>query len=149
MKSIFEDDGYNEILSRLDAFSADAERQWGKMSHSQMLEHTARALEMAAGINPQPQRMLGKLIGWMFRNDFIGEKPFPKSAPTGPDFIIKDDPEFEPTRARLRKLVVDFHELGEHGVDGNIHGFFGRLTGREWGVTQYKHIDHHLRQFSS
>jgi hypothetical protein len=149
MKSIFEDESYREITSRIDAFTPDASRQWGKMSPSQMLEHTARALEMASGINPRKQILLGKLIGWMFKKDFIGEKPFQKNGPTGPDFIIKDEPDFETTKARLRKLVDDFHALGEQGVDGNIHGFFGTLTGKEWGVTQYKHIDHHLRQFAS
>jgi hypothetical protein len=28
-------------------------------------------------------------------------------------------------------------------------GFFGRMSGAEWGVTQYKHLDHHLRQFGA
>ena len=33
------------------------------------------------------------------------------------------------------------------GLDGNVHPFFGRLSGKQWGETQYKHVDHHLRQF--
>lgn len=149
MKSVFENDGFNEILERLDAFSTDSARQWGKMTHSQMLEHTARAVEMAMGRPPMKQALIGKLIGRFFRKDFIGEKPFPKSSPTAPAFIVKDDPDFESAKARLRGLVEEFHALGEGGVDGNVHGFFGVLSGREWGVTQYKHIDHHLRQFGS
>ena len=27
--------------------------------------------------------------------------------------------------------------------------FFGSLTGAEWGVSQFKHVDHHLRQFGA
>jgi hypothetical protein len=149
MRSIFEEDGFREIVGRLEAFSAGSERQWGKMTHSQMLEHTARAVEMAMGRPPMKQALIGKLIGWMFKGSFIGEKPFPKSSPTAPEFIIKDDPDFAATKARLIKLVEEFHSLGESGVDGNVHGFFGVLSGSEWGVTQYKHIDHHLRQFGS
>jgi hypothetical protein len=30
-----------------------------------------------------------------------------------------------------------------------VHGFFGPLSGAEWGVSQYKHVDHHLRQFGA
>ena len=29
------------------------------------------------------------------------------------------------------------------------HPFFGRLTPAEWAIQQYKHLDHHLRQFGA
>jgi hypothetical protein len=93
------------------------------------------------------QAFIGKAIGWIFKNKFLGEQPFPKNSPTGPTLIIKDEPDFESTRIRLSELITDFHSLGESGTDGNVHGFFGPLTGRQWGETQYKHVDHHLRQF--
>ena len=149
MKNLNNPSDLTEILTRLDGLRPDSPRQWGKMTPSQMMEHTARALEMAAGIRKSEQRLIGKLLGWIFRKDFLSERPFPKSAPTGPDFIITDDPEFDATKARLRQLIVDFHALGAESVDGNIHGFFGPLTGDEWGISQYKHVDHHLRQFNS
>jgi len=28
-----------------------------------------------------------------------------------------------------------------------VHSFLGRLSGEEWGIMMYKHLDHHLRQF--
>ena len=147
MKTIFDADTHEELFDRLGKLTPDAERQWGKMSPAQMMEHTARALEMATGQKPMQQAFLGKAIGWIFKNKFLGEEPFPKNSPTGPTLIIKDDPNFEPTRERLRALISDFHGLGIGGTDGNIHGFFGSLTGKQWGETQYKHVDHHLRQF--
>lgn len=147
MKTIFDADTYNEILERLLKLEPGSERQWGKMIPSQMMEHTARALEMATGQKPVPQAFLGKAIGWIFKGSFLGEKPMPKNAPTGPWLVIKDDPNFETTREKLKQLLTDFHTLGESGTDGNIHGFFGPLTGKQWGETQYKHVDHHLRQF--
>ena len=112
-----------------------------------MMEHTARALEMASGQKPMKQMFVGKAIGWIFKGGFLGESPMPKNAPTGPSLKIADDPEFEATRSRLDQLISTFHDLGESGVDGNIHGFFGPLTGKQWGETQYKHVDHHLQQF--
>ena len=147
MKTIFDTETHAELLERLDKLNPDTERQWGKMSPSQMMEHSARSLEMATGQKPMQQAFIGKAIGWIFKGSFLGEKPLPQNSPTGPTLIIKDDPDFEATRARLTGLVNDFHGLGESGTDGNIHGFFGPLTGKQWGETQYKHLDHHLRQF--
>jgi hypothetical protein len=147
MKTVFDTETHDELLERLGKLKPDSERQWGKMSPAQMMEHSARALEMAAGKEPRQQRLLGKAIGWIFRSGFLSEKPIPRNAPTGPTFVIQNDPDFEATRKRLTDLIAEFHGLGEVGTDGNIHGFFGPLSGKQWGETQYKHLDHHLRQF--
>ena len=147
MKTVFDAETHSELLDRLGKLSPDSERQWGKMSAAQMMEHTARALEMATAIVPMKQAFIGKAIGWIFKGKFLGEEPFPKSSPTGPTLIIENDPDFDSTRERLKEMIATFHTMGESGTDGNIHGFFGPLTGKQWGETQYKHLDHHLRQF--
>lgn len=147
MKTVFDAEVYQELRGRIDSLSPQSSRLWGKMSVSQMLEHVARALEMATGRRVRKQVMLGKLIGWMFRKDIVGPKPFGRDSPTGPDFVVQDEPDFKATGARVKDLLDDLHSQGEAGTDGRIHGFFGRLSGREWGVTQFKHLDHHLRQF--
>ena len=148
MKSIFQTHIQDELLERLDRLTPDAERRWGKMSPTQMMEHTARVLEMATSDEqPVKQIFLGKALGWIFKGQFLGEKPFRKNAPTGPDYVIKDEPEMELTRERLKAMIEKFHGRGPEGLDGNVHPFFGPLTGKQWGETQYKHVDHHLRQF--
>jgi Protein of unknown function (DUF1569) len=147
MKTIFDASTHAEITERLGKLAPDATGEWGKMSASQMMEHTARALEMAIGKKPTKQIFFGKMLSWMFRKEFLGEQPFKRNRPTGPEFIIKDEPDFEATQTRLLELITEFQALGESGLDGNIHGFFGPLTGKQWGETQYKHLDHHLRQF--
>ncbi len=147
MKTIFDAQTHSDLFERFDKLRPDSERQWGKMSPAQMMEHTARALEMATGKKPMQHAFLGKMIGWIFKSGFLGEKPFPQNSPTGPTLIIKDEPDFELTKTRLTDLISEFHGLGESGTEGNIHGFFGRLSGKQWGETQYKHLDHHLRQF--
>ena len=147
MKTIFDANTYDELQERLGKLTLNTERQWGKMSPAQMMEHSARALEMATGQKPMQQALLGKAIGWIFKGGFLSEKPFPQNSPTGPTLIIKDEPDFELTRTKLKDLITDFHGLGIGGTDGNIHGFFGPLSGKQWGETQYKHLDHHLRQF--
>ena len=147
MKTIFDTETRDELFERLGRLSPQSERQWGKMAPSQMMEHVARALDMAMGKKPMKQIFLGRVLSRFFKKEFLGEKPFKPNRPTGPDFRIKDEPEFEATRARLSRQINEFHDLGESGLDGNVHGFFGPLTGKQWGETQYKHLDHHFRQF--
>lgn len=147
MKTIFEERTVQELFDRIDHLSNTSERQWGKMTATQAMEHTARALEMALGDKPVKQLLIGKLISPFFKKSFLGEKQMPKNAPTRSTFIVKEEPDFEATRERLKATIISFQNAGESGTDGKIHGFFGVLTGRQWGETQYKHVDHHLRQF--
>ena len=148
MKTIFDADTHAELCERIGKLTPDSPRQWGKMTPSQMMEHTARVLEMATSDEqPVKQVFIGKAIGWIFKKSFLGEKPFRKNAPTGPDYVIQDQPELDATRERLKQMLAKFHSLGPDGLDGNVHPFFGKLTGKQWGETQYKHVDHHLRQF--
>ena len=149
MKTIFDPSNCEDLLRRVDTIRAGSERRWGKMTASQMLEHTARALEVATGRKPAKQAFLGRLISWKFRKGFVGETPFPQNAPTNPAFIVTYEPELASGREKVKALIRELHAGGEMACDGRVHSFFGRLTGVEWGVTQYKHVDHHLRQFGA
>lgn len=149
MDTLFDPVAYADIQRRLASISPDSPRQWGTMSVAQMLEHTARALEVAVGSKASKQAMLGTLIGWIFRRAFVGPKPFGRNAPTGPDFVVQGEPDFEQAKGRVSALLRELHGVAAQGCDGRVHGFFGRMTGAEWGVTQHKHVDHHLRQFGA
>jgi hypothetical protein len=147
MKTIFEKTAHDELLERLAKLEINSERQWGKMTPSQMMEHVARAIEMAISKEPKKQILPGKLFSRFFRKEYLGPDPFKRNRPTGPCLIVRDEPDFEPTRVRLLTLITKLHQSGESATNGNVHPFFGTLTGKQWGETQYKHVDHHLRQF--
>ena len=149
MQTLFDSTTCEELLRRIDSVQAGSVRQWGKMSAAQMFEHTARTLEMPTGRRPAKQLLAGKLLSWIFRKQFLGEKPFGKNSPTGADFIVHDEPALEAGRERVKALIRELQAGGEKGCDGRVHAFFGPLTGAEWGVSTYKHVDHHLRQFGA
>jgi hypothetical protein len=46
-------------------------------------------------------------------------------------------------------VVNRFCERGPSEAAKSEHSFLGRLSGQEWGVMMYKHLDHHLRQFGA
>ena len=149
MKTLFDPAVFEQTVSRVNGLQPSAARQWGKMTPAQALEHLARALEMACGKGPQKQVWIGKLIGWAVKKNFVGEKPFSKNSPTAPEFIVHDEPGFDATKQRLVGAMRKFQSLGARGCDGHVHSFFGTMSGAEWGVMQYKHLDHHLRQFGA
>ena len=46
------------------------------------------------------------------------------------------------------ELVRAFHARGPEKL-AKEHPFFGPLTSAEWDRLQWKHLDHHLRQFGA
>jgi hypothetical protein len=55
--------------------------------------------------------------------------------------------EFERDRATLRATVDRFLTEIEPGT--SVHPIFGTMSAEEWGRWGYRHMDHHLRQFSA
>jgi Protein of unknown function (DUF1569) len=149
MKSLYEAAVVDEVKLRLAELRPDSSALWGKMTAAQMLAHLAVNLESGLGERAVKRSLVGRLIGPLFRKQFFGDKPFPKSSPTAPEFVMADvqDLELEVERARVVGLVERFFAAGSAGCTREPHCFFGPFTPEEWGMGMYKHTDHHLRQF--
>ena len=147
MKTLFDAADRSALVARINALDAAAARQWGKMDPAQMLCHCGRALETATGDRPMKQKLIGKILAPLVRKSALGEKPFGKSSPTDPTFVVADTRDFAAEKARLLSLIDRFAQRDAAAVGKETHAFFGKLTGEEWGELMYKHIDHHLRQF--
>jgi hypothetical protein len=147
--SIFDAVDRGRILARLAALRPDGPRQWGKMDAAQMLAHCAVALELPMNEPARRQRFIGKLFAPLVRRKNLGEVPFPKSSPTDPKFVVSAPCEFASELSRLTSAVARFVERGPELAGRSVHTFFGPLSGEEWGRLVYKHLDHHLRQFSA
>ncbi|PQB04961.1 DUF1569 domain-containing protein [Aureitalea marina] len=147
MESLFEQQGYQIIQDRLDKLSPDQPAKWGKMDVAQMLHHCQKAFEIPLGISTiKPPGGLMKLAFKVFKKTLYNDKPWGKGMRTAPEFLVKDAKVYETEKSRLLELAAQFHEKGK---DHNwpIHPAFGKLTSEQWGKMQYKHLDHHLRQF--
>ena len=149
MRNLFDASSKDEILQRLSKLSPEAPRQWGKMSVPQMLAHCAAALEAGTGDNPRPQKLIGKVFAPFVRKGLLGDKPFSRGSPTDPAFVVRDERDFAREREKVVALVEKFCARGRDEAGREIHSFFGRMTGEEWGRLMYKHLDHHLKQFAS
>lgn len=149
MNNLYSEADVNGILERLENLSPDAERKWGKMDVGQMLAHVNAAAEVAIGINSPKRLFIGRLIGWIAKRKFLGEKPFDKNSPTDKSLVFTDKREFEKEKKKAIELVKTFYQNGSDKCTTHPHSFFGKLTPDEWAVLQWKHFDHHLRQFDN
>jgi hypothetical protein len=148
MNTLFDPSDRGQVLDRFAKLQAGATRQWGKMDVAQMLAHVAASLEVAAGDVKKEQALLGKLLARFVTGSLLGsDKPMAKNAPTDPTFVVSDARDFAKERTRLLAVADRLASGGPAAANGRVHSFFGAMTGDEWGVLTWKHLDHHLRQF--
>ena len=147
MQTLFERADRDAIVTRIQELQPSNTRLWGKMSPAQMMSHCSAVLETAVGIAPRKQALLGRIVTPFIRAAVLGEKPFGRNSPTDPKFVVSDERDFEKERRRLLDLIALFASRGPEEAGRATHSFFGKLSGPEWGVLSYKHLDHHLRQF--
>lgn len=145
MKTVFDQSTREELVQRVSRLTEKSTPQWGKMNVSQMMRHRAQWDEMALGKTKYKQSLLGKLFGKMALKNMMKEKPVKRNLPTVPSFVIKEPVDFSAEKARWLRLLSEY---AHYPAGGFIHPFFGPLTKAQTGCIVYKHIDHHLRQFS-
>lgn len=147
--NLFDKEAYETVLARINSLTPETSRQWGKMSVNQMLAHLKVAFRVPLSETPLPRIFLGRLIGGFIKSQLYNEKPYGKGLPTAPEFIIKNEPEFEKEKKELIELITTFYTKGPTKVGQHPHPFFGSFTPQQWGLSMWKHLDHHLRQFGA
>jgi hypothetical protein len=132
------------IRARVDALRPDAVRQWGKMTVDQMLRHLNIALGATLGQGSH-RPLKAPMPAPLFRF-FAVNVPWPKGAPTHPDFCVGERCDFNAEKARCLTLIDEFVKkpIDSEWPESPL---FGRVTGKFNSRLQAKHVDHHLRQF--
>ncbi len=147
MKSLFETESHSEILSRINELNESSKGLWGKMEVGQMLFHCQFPLNLALGRyemkKPNP---IMKLIFKSFKKGLYDDKLWKPNLPTAKPFKVVDKKDFSSEKTKLIIAINDFHEE-RNRTNWEPHPAFGQFTHEQWGKMQYKHLDHHLRQF--
>jgi hypothetical protein len=150
MKSLFNKEDNREIVNRINSLTNGSKNQWGKMNVAQMLHHAQIPLQSAFGEIKLKRSLPGILFGGMVRKKLTrDEAPFSKELPTAKEFVTVDQFEFQKEKDALVKLVERFAVGGPDQITKDPHPFFGSMTAKEWDIIQWKHLDHHLRQFGA
>ncbi len=147
MKSIFDPPSHTEVLERLNQLTPESKREWGKMDVGQMLRHCQFPLEIALGKMKlkKPNFFMGLLMK-SFKKSLYNDKPWRKNSPTAPTFKVNDERDFHTEKNGLETLIDEFYATQDQ-KERKPHPAFGHFTYDQWGQMQYKHLDHHLRQF--
>ena len=145
MKTIWNPADREGLLLRFDKLTSDRRPAWGNMTAPQMIVHVADPMKTALGEMAAPFKR-GLFSNAVVRHFIIYWSPWPKGAPTAPEYIHHESGDLEAGKAELRKTLERFVAAGED-ADHEPHPAFGRLSGRAWGRLTYRHLDHHLRQF--
>lgn len=147
MNSLFEPHAAQQIIERINKLRPDSQRVWGKMNVAQMLKHCSEALGTATGDVQLKTPFIFKIIGPLIKKKVMERKPYKQGLPTAKEFIITNATEFEQEKANVLARINKFISNGEAKVDGLKHPAFGKMSSYEWGFSQWKHFDHHLKQF--
>jgi hypothetical protein len=147
MKSLFNEDAYQEIKNRLTGLTEKSTAQWGKMSVAEMLWHCQVPLNIMLKKVDYPLKT-NWLAKTFFKKTLYSDKPWPKNLPTAKPFKNKEQRSFELEKPILEALIDETFEQGTSQEWGH-HPVFGYFTNEQWGKMQYKHLDHHLKQFGA
>jgi len=148
MRSIFEDHTCKELLERLEALKEDAVPQWGTMNVGQMLAHCQAPLEVGLGHSTLTRvSFIKRWIFGLFKASLYNDKPWKKNLRTAPEYKITDKRDFLVEKSKLKLLIEEFH-AAKHRKNWPVHPYFGEFTPEQWGKLEYKHLDHHFRQFN-
>ena len=150
MKNIFNDQDKNELLGRIETLSPGKAALWGTMNVSQMLTHCAEGIKLPTGeVKPKRAPFPINILGKLLKNKILTGGDLRKNSPTAPELKVSDTKDFEKEKVRLIAAVNELYAMGEGGIKQEVHPFFGKMTQKEWGILNYKHLDHHLRQFGA
>jgi len=148
--NLFEQNTKTEIIARINRLSPDAQAKWGKMNLNQMTCHVTDQFRAALGERTSAP------IGGAFKQTVLKYLaiyliPLPKNVPTLPEIDQVAGGGTKPTDFESdRKILISYIEKftsAPKDFAWNTHGAFGQLTGNQWAILAYKHLDHHLKQF--
>lgn len=146
MKTIFDTQTADELIARIEQLHNNSQPAWGKMTLYQMIKHCSMWEEMLLQKQLYKQTFLGRLFGKFALKDMMKDEPAKKNLPTVPSFRITGEGDAQVEKQRWISLILEHRQRQNEGF---MHPFFGQLTADQAGRMDYKHIDHHLRQFGA
>lgn len=146
MKSVFDRETRDELITRINSLNENSKALWGKMNIYQMLTHNAMWQQLMLGNIKSKRVFIGRLFGRAaLKNVLKNDAPLRKNTPTTPEVTAKEkNGDLEIQR---KKWINGIGEYADFSDDEFMHPFFGKMTRQEVGYFAYKHNDHHLRQF--
>ena len=144
-KTLFDPADRQAILARLARLESTTPRRWGRMQAPQMLAHLTQSMRMATGeLAVEPKDVI--IRHTPLKELILYVLPWPKGTPTAPELLARVPVEWDAEMAALRE-AIDALAHRSRELPWPDHPAFGRLSAAQWGLLQYRHADHNLKQF--
>ncbi|MGG5207590.1 DUF1569 domain-containing protein [Chryseobacterium sp. MIQD13] len=141
---------FEEIIHRISLLNENTPRRWGKMNASQMLTHCDLVLKVALRKVELPRiNIFFETIGVVTKIEMqIFNNGIPRNMPTFQKLIVNFGCDFDVSKTNLLNTLKDFRTASENKDLPGCHRLFGKMNEKDWGFLEYKHLDHHLKQFN-
>ena len=147
MKTVFDKETRDELISRINKLSDNSTARWGQMNAYQMIRHCTLWEKMVQDRKLYKRMFIGLIFGRMALKSITkDETPLGQNTPTIPDLKITGNGNVSDEKANW---IARIREYANYTDQVFIHPFFGKMTKEQVGYLAYKHSDHHLRQFNS
>jgi hypothetical protein len=147
MKTTLDKTTREELISRISSLNDNSVAQWGEMNIYQMLKHCCLCEELYLGKRNYKRVFLGRLFGKKALKNLLKEETtFPRNVKTSTHFVATGDGNVTEEKNKLIELINEYANYQHPYI---AHWFFGKMTKEQIGLFSYKHMDHHLRQFSA
>jgi hypothetical protein len=138
---------YQHISARLQAIGPDAQRQWGRMTVTQMLRHLNLAIGGGLGYYNLPDKsnvLTRTVVKYLLLHRL---QRFPKGATTPRPLVVTDDGlDFDREKQQLQ-AILDKAFGTKMDTEWGHHPYFGKMKRADWGKLIMIHCNHHFQQF--
>ena len=150
LKSLHNENDFNEIKLRIAQLSETSERKWGRMNAAQMLTHCDLILQIPLKKIELPKtNFFFKAIGICTKKEMrIFNNGIPPNMPCFRKVIVNFECNFDEARNNLLKRLDEYRLASEKNILPDHHELFGKMKEKDWGFMEYKHLNHHLKQFN-
>ncbi len=140
---------FEEIINRISNLHENSPRKWGQMSVAQMLKHCDLVLQVPLQKIEIPKiNALLETIGSVTKLEMqFFNNGIPRNMPTFQKLIVNFECDFEEARNNLLKRLDEYWKAFEKNDLPDHHSLFGKMKENDWGFLEYKHLNHHLKQF--
>jgi uncharacterized protein DUF1569 len=145
MPSLRDEAVRKQIVTRLQRLTPTTKPEWGRLDAPRLLCHLSDTFAMSLGEVAVPSMNRKACQHFPLKHLILYVLPFPKGVPTPPELLATAPGNFDADRQRVLEQIKRL--AAAPNGEGPAHPFFGPLTNDEWNALQWKHIEHHLKQF--
>lgn len=149
-KSLHNPVDFEEIRQRILHLTEDSSPKWGKMNAAQMMKHCNLVLQVPLkNIDLPSVNIIFGAIGIMAKIEMqLFNNGIPRNMPTFQKLIVNFECDFSKTQHELLETLDAYWKAFEHKNLPDRHELFGEMTEKDWGFLEYKHLNHHFKQFN-